>query len=314
MSAIASEEATLVAVPRARRRLGAAGLRPYLYILPVVASLGFWIYWPLLRTFFLGFYTWNLLPTTPRVWVGLGNYARVVGLQEMGIALRNTLIYVVGMLPLSVALPLGIALLTQNLGARARGVYRALIFMPMLMAPVVVATIWDWMLDPTGGLVDSLLHAVFGLGPVYWLNSQTWAIWVITAIAGWKVVGFAVLIFAAALTGVSREYLEAAAVDGAAAWQRTWHIVVPLILPSILLVVMLTVLLSAQWTFPLINVMTQGGPVNATTNIYFELWQFGFQSYNVGWASAAAVLLFLGFGVIAWGFTALMNRVAYRDS
>ncbi len=73
-------------------------------------------------------------------------------------------------------------------------------------------------------------------------------------------------------------------------------------------------LLSAQWTFPLINVMTQGGPVNATTNIYYELWLFGFQSYNVGWASAAAVLLFVAFGAVAWAFTALTNRVAYRDS
>jgi multiple sugar transport system permease protein len=145
-------------------------------------------------------------------------------------------------------------------------------------------------------------------------RDATLAIWTIVFITAWKVIGFSVLIFSAGLTGVSSEYLDAASVDGASKLQTIRHITVPLLSPTIMFMVLLTVLFSAQWAFPMINVLTQGGPRDATTNIYYLLWQFGFRTFNIGVGTAAALLFLAGFGVLAFLFTRLQERFSFHDS
>ena len=132
-------------------------LEPYLYILPAVIAVGIWIYRPLLQTIELSFYQWNMLPTAPRTFVGLQNYAQLFALPEMSRALVNTAIYMLGILPLSVLLPMAVAILTQNIGKRARTLYRMMIFLPVIIAPVVVAVVWRWILHPTNGILNNTL-------------------------------------------------------------------------------------------------------------------------------------------------------------
>ncbi|MEO0564390.1 MAG: sugar ABC transporter permease, partial [Chloroflexota bacterium] len=102
----------------------------------------------MVRTFYLSFFQWNLLPTVPKLYVGWENYSRILTLPEMQQAFWNTLIYILGILPLSVGLPLAIALITDGISGRWRNFYRAMIFVPMIMAPVVVSIIWRWILHP----------------------------------------------------------------------------------------------------------------------------------------------------------------------
>jgi len=184
----------------------------------------------------------------------------------------------------------------------------------VLLAPVIVAFIWRLLLHPAGGLVNQLLQAAFGLEPISWFRSHDLSLWTITAITGWKLLGFSMLIFSAGLTNVSRDYLEAAAIDGATRWQSIRYVVIPLMSPTIMFMALLTVTLSAQWTFPLINVITQGGPINSTTNVYYLLWEFGFRNFNIGFSSAAAVLFFVLFGAIALGATRLLDKYSFHDS
>jgi multiple sugar transport system permease protein len=287
---------------------------PYLYLLPALLSIVIWVYRPLLGTLELSVYQWNLLPTTPRVPVGLDNYRRVLTLPEMGQALVNTGIYVVGMLPFSVVLPLGIALLVQGIKGRPRGIYRAIIFTPMLIAPVVVAVVWRWMLHPLHGVLNVGLAELFGTTAINWFRSPDLAIWAIVGVTGWKLLGFSVLLFSAGLTGINQDYLDAAGVDGASGWQIARYITLPLLSPTVTFVVLLTVLLSGQWTFPMINVLTGGGPVGSTASIYYLMWELGFRSFNVGVSSAAAVLFFVAFGALALLFTRLMDRLSFYDS
>ena len=287
---------------------------PYLYLLPAVLTVGVWVYWPVAETFGLSFFEWNLLPTTPKIFVGWQNYERLLGLPEVRQALWNTLIYIVGILPLAVLLPLAVAILTEGIQGRARNIYRALVFVPMVMAPVVVAIIWRWLLNPVQGIVNTGVLAVFKLEPINFLRDETWAIWTIIFITGWKLIGFSTLIFSAAITNVDRSYLEAARLDGASEWQITCRITLPLISPTILFISLLTVLLGAQWSFVYINVLTQGGPRNATTNIYHLLYEFGFGSFAIGWGSAAAMLLFVGFGALAFVGLRLINRYAVYET
>jgi len=300
---------------RKQLRLRLAGVKPYLYLLPALLFLGFWIYKPLLETFQLSLYQWNLLPTSPRQFVGLDNFRNLLRLPDMGIALRNTLIYTVGIMPFSLLIPILIAISTDNIGRRAGTLYRALIFLPMIMAPVAVSSIWRWILHPTNGIANEWLHALLPLTePIRFFTDERWAIWSITFITGWKLVGFATLIFSAALTGINKEYIEAARMDQANRLQIIWHILLPLLSPTILFMTLMSILFASEMSFAYINVLTQGGPFNATTNVYYLLWTYGFQTFNIGASSAAAVVFFLGFGLIAVVFLRLTKRLSFYDN
>jgi len=300
--------ARMVRLRRAER------LQAYLYLLPAFALIALWVYWPAVNTFRLSMFQWNLLATTPKVPVGLNNYRNVVTLPEMGKALRNTAIYILGMLPFSVIFPLAIAFVLNELTGRMRAIYRAIIFVPVLMAPVAVGIIWEWIMAPIGGVLNRLLHALFGTGDIYWFQHGSTAIGAIIAITGWKLLGFSVLIYTAGIASINREYTEAASVDGASRWQSLRAITLPLLSPTILFMLTLSVLLSSQWTFALINVLTQGGPLDATTNIYYLLYQFGFRNFNIGFSAAAATLFFIGFGALALLFTWLSDQFSFYDA
>lgn len=300
---------------RGRRRAWSAGrLAPYFYLIPAVLAVAIWVYRPLLETVDLSFYNWNLLPTKPKLWVGLANYGRVLATPELRIALQNTALYIVGLLPFSVVAPLALAIVVNDITGRARGIYRAIIFLPVLMAPVVVAVIWRWMLHPTQGVLTQPIAALLDRPSIDWFREPLLALPAILAITGWKLLGFSFLIFSAGLAGISREYYEAAHLDGASRWNTIRHITLPLLTPTITFMVMMTVLLASQWVFPIINVLTKGGPLDATTNIYYLLYQFGFRSFDVGWSSAAAVMFFAVFALLAWLMVRFVDRFSFYDS
>ena len=187
------------------------------------------MYWPLVNTLQLSFLQWNLLPNIPQRPVGMANYASVLTLPEMGRAALNTAIYILGLLPFSVVLPLAIAILISDIGGRWRSAYRAILFLPVLVAPIVVGVVWRWLLHPTAGVLNLALSGLFGNEPIAFFRDPTLAIWAIVGITAWELLGFSVLIFSAGLTNINREYLEAAQLDGASAWQSAWFVTLPLL-------------------------------------------------------------------------------------
>ncbi|MEV2214999.1 sugar ABC transporter permease [Streptomyces sp. NPDC050997] len=301
------------AAPKAARpslpRLVLRAAPPYLYLAPALILLGIWVYRPLAQTAQLSFYSWNLLPTTPMEPVGLDNYRRMLDSPELGQSLWRTVEVIVGLLPFSIVIPVVVGLLTRQLGDRARAVYQALVFAPMLVAPVAGAAVWGWLLDPRGGVVNRATGT-----SVNWLQESGFAQIAIILITGWHVLGFAVLVVAAALSGINGDYSDAAALDGASRWQITRWITLPLLSPTLVFLMLMTVLLSAQWTFPLIDSLTQGGPADSTTNVYYLLWDYGFRSYDAGMGAAAGMLLFVGFGLVAAGLVWLSERLAFHDN
>lgn len=300
--------ATLRLARRAGRPLWPAWIAPALFLAPAFVTLGLWIYWPLAESFRLSFFEWNLLPSSDPVFVGLDNYRNLLALPELRIAAWNTVLYTLGLLPLTVLLPLVIALMTREAVGRAGPVYRAIIFVPMVIAPVVVAIVWRWLLNPDHGVVNALLREM-GLGPYRFLQDADTALWSIVFITGWKLMGFSTLLFAAAMTGIDRSLIEAARIDGATEGQVARRIIVPLVTSTTLFLTVLTLLHGAQWSFVYINVLTQGGPRNATTNLYYLLWEYGFGSFAIGWSTAAGMLLFAAFGLVAlWGLHAMKSH------
>ncbi|GAA1279283.1 carbohydrate ABC transporter permease [Streptomyces aureus] len=298
-------------VPAARapwRRRLVRGAQPYVYLAPALVLLVVWTYRPLAQTVQLSFHSWNLLPTSPMTEVGFANYERLLSTPDMGDAVWRTVLVIVGMLPFTVVVPVAVALLSRRVRGRAGAVYRAMVFAPMLVAPVAGAAVWQWLLDPRAGAVNSLLGT-----QVNWLHEAGPAQAAIIVITGWHVVGFAVLVVSAGLTGISPEYAAAAQVDGASRWQILRWVTLPLLSPTIAFLVLMTVLLSAQWTFPLVDTLTQGGPSGATTTVYYLLWDYGFRSYDAGVGAAAGVLFFIGFVLVAAVLVRISDRLSHYD-
>lgn len=300
-------EPTKVARPPLPQRLLRA-VPPYLYLAPSLALLVIWTYRPLAQTAQLSFYSWNLLPTQPARPVGLANYLRLLQLPAVGESVVRTLEVLAGMLPFTIVLPVVIGLLTRRIQGRARAVYQALVFAPVLVAPVASATVWEWLLDPNGGVLNRVLGT-----RVNWLHDTAWAQPAIIVMTGWHLTGFAVLVVAAGLANINHDYTDAAMIDGASRGQITRWITLPLLSPTLVFLVLMTVLLSAQWTFPLIDTITQGGPSGATTNVYYLLWDYAFHSFDAGLSTAAGVLLFVVFGVVAAGLVWLSEKLTVHD-
>ncbi|MET9027796.1 sugar ABC transporter permease [Nocardia sp. NPDC004168] len=293
--------------PARFRRAGRFAM-PYLYLAPALALLVVWIYRPLVQAVELSTYSWNLLPTSPMKPVGTGNYERLLDLPAFWDSVGRTGVLIVGMLPFTVLLPLLIALASRRVHGRVRTVYHAFVFAPFLVAPVAAAAVWRWLLHPGSGFVDQVLRSNRN-----WVYDVDTAHGVIILITGWQLLGFAVLVIWAGLAGISGDYDEAAQVDGASTRQIRRWITLPLLSPTLLFLVLTTVLLSPTLTFPLIDSMTQGGPAQATTNIYYLLWDYAFHSFDAGLSAAAGVLLFAGFGVIAGVLVWVSEKVAFHD-
>jgi multiple sugar transport system permease protein len=289
-----------------------AGALPWLYLLPVVLPLIVWVYEPLGEAAWLSFFEWDMLPDTAKRFVGWANYRNLLALPKLWKAVGNTVIYMLGLLPFSVVIPFAIAIYTQDLPARFRNIYRVLIFVPMIVAPVVAAAVWRWLLDPAHGLVNRLLIGA-GFEPVRFLTDPHVAIWTIIFITGWKLIGFATLIAAAANAAINPSLIEAAKLDGAGPWAIIRRVRLPLLSSTAMLLVTMSLLLGAQWSFAYINALTEGGPLGATINIYYLLWDFGFSSGAVGWSASSAVLLFVAFALLAMGLIRLSDRLSFHD-
>ena len=271
-----------------------------------------WTYSPLVQTFALSLLDWNLLPTSPQTFVGTDNYLEVMQLPEMRTALGNTVVYIFAFFVFSLVLPILIALMARQVHGRMRTVYQALIFVPFLITPVATSAVWRWLFAEQGAIATVLSGAGIEMPNVF--RDESLAIWAVVVIVGWQLLGFGVLVVAAGFAGINPDYAHAASLDGAGLGTITRRITLPLLSPTIVFLALLTILLAAQWTYPVIDILTQGGPTNSTTNIYYLLYQLGFLNFDVGISAAAGVMFFIGFGVIAVIVIELQERLSFYDN
>lgn len=290
-------------------------IKPYLFVLPAIGLILFWTYKPLLQTMQLSTYKWSMVPGTAPTYVGLENYLRLFGNKDFWPAVRNTVFYTVGMLPFSIVIPIFLAVATQDVHPVAKKIYRGIFFIPMIMAPVSVSTIFQWLFHPSNGLVNLILlnwHIVDE--GIAFFADEAFSRNVILLISGWKMIGFSSILFSSALTSVDTNYYEAAALDGSGRFRRFWDITLPLLSPTTMLMLMISVLFSSQWTFAYIDILSQGGPYGTSTNIYYLMYQFGFKDMNVGVSSAAAILFMAVFGAMAVILQAIIKRYTFYDN
>ena len=295
-------EASAVRDQLGGRANGASGLRfgfvappwrPYAYLTPLIILLGLFTYWPLIQTFYLSFMRLN--PGGAPSFVGWANYAGVFDNSQFQDAARNSLIYILASIPLKVLLPIPIAFFLCSVGPRLSAFHKTVLFIPTLLSFVVVAILWIWMLNPVAGFAQTLLTP-FGLQLPPLISNSVTAIYVVLGVSTWKILGFNVLLYLAGLASINRDPIEAMRIDGAGDGVILRHLIVPLLSPTIFFVLISTIVFAVQQVFTPIDVMTQGGPANATTNLFYIVYQYTFESFNIGFASAAVTLLFFAIG------------------
>ena len=228
--------------------------------------------------------------------VGLENYTDVLGDPTFRKAAVNTAIYVLVTVPVTVGLGLLIALGLNQGVLRLRKVFRVGFFIPYVTAIVAVAVVWRIILGTDVGLVNGLLDQV-GIDGPGWLSDSRYALGSIILMTIWRGVGLQMIIFLAGLQAIPTEYYEAAAVDGAGRWQKFRHVTLPTLRPTLLFATVVATIGLMQ-VFDEAYVMTQGGPLDATTTVLLHAYrEFGFGNY--GHTAAISYLLFLAIGILA---------------
>ncbi|HEV8638555.1 MAG TPA: sugar ABC transporter permease [Chloroflexota bacterium] len=263
-------------------------LVPYLFILPSFLFLVAFVFWPLARALYLSFTKWAMIGPPPR-FVGLNNYLRLLEDPQFSNAVANTVYYTVGSVPTGIVVGLGLALL-MNQPLRARGLLRSACFFPTVTSTVAVSLVWLYMFDVHLGVVNYLL-ALAGLPPQKWLHDPVMAMPVIVLYGLWHGVGYTMMIFLAGLQAIPSDLYEAAMVDGADRRASFRHITLPLLRPVTLFVLITSVIASFK-VFDAVYVMTRGGPGYATMPMVQYIYMTAFEAFDMGYASALAMVLF----------------------
>jgi multiple sugar transport system permease protein len=287
-----------------RRSDAAAG---WAFLTPWIVGFLVFSAFPLIFSFYLSLTKWNLMGD-PK-FVGLSNYAELFsGDSELGNTLLVTLIFTVINVSVSIFFSLILALLL-NLNIRFKGLFQFFYYVPTIMPSVVMAGCLVLMFNPQLGIINYLLKSVGVSNPPNWAGSQT-LVWVMVAVASIFTfqTGQQMLVFSAALKDVSIELYEAASLDGANAMQRFWSVTIPGIAPMMLFNVVSCTVNSFNSAFSLLYPLTGGGPGNATKVIGLLIYDKAFKSFNMGQASALAMVLFVIVGVISALQFKMMDR------
>ena len=274
----------------------------YLYVLPALCFLTVFLLWPTVYSVILSVQRWDFLSET-RPFVGLENYRGLLESGEFRNSLRVTLLFVAASVPVRMALGLGLAQLVlqeTRLNRLLRGVY----FLPVVSSSVAISLVWRWLFNTDAGLINALLMGLGGTG-VPWLINPDTALFAVIIVSVWQGLGYDVVLFIAGLQAIPKEYVEAARIDGANGWQVFRSVTWPLLTPTTFFILVVSVIGSFQ-VFAVVNVMTGGGPALGTDVLVNLLYRRAFVYFDIGRASALAVVLL----VILLVLTFLQFRVA----
>ncbi|RMF88582.1 MAG: sugar ABC transporter permease [Nitrospinota bacterium] len=273
----------------------------YFFIAPALLYFLLIYFYPLFQSFQISFYKWS--PTRSR-YVGLQMYRKVWHDPIFWLTVKNTFMLVLLSVPAIVVLALLVSILLQSIRAtKFRNLLTTCYFLPLVTSLVAAGLIWEWIYNPTYGLLNHLL-GYLGLPAQQWLSSMTQVLPSLAVINIWVRLGFAVLIFSAALQSIPQDFYDAAAIDGAGPIASFWYLTLPLLNPQIVLVSIIELIFGFK-VFDQVFVTTQGNPANASKVIILYLYENAFKWYKLGEASVMAIFLFLFLlciSVLQWRF------------
>ena len=276
--------------PRRSKQRQREIMAAYLFLAPALLLFIIFIAGPFVGALGLSFYSWDMF--TPARFVGLANYAKLLTDSSAHTALLNTAIFTISSLVLHLVIGMLLALaVNRAISGVLKYFLRTAYFFPFIMSWASVSLMWLYLLDPNFGAFNYYLGRL-GLPTPNWLQTTSLALPTLIMVDLWRTLGFTFMILLAGLSSVPPHFYEAARLDGAGPWQRFWHVTIPLMSPTLLFASVITIVGAFQIFDPMF-IMTTGGPGTATLSIVLYIYQTGFQSFQMGYASTLALLVFL---------------------
>lgn len=269
---------------QAKRRLTILG-----FLLPALAILGLFVFWPMLSALRLSFTDASGFGRED--FVGVENYVRVFTDPQILGAMGNTALYTVLFTPIAVIVALVLALAIGSPHLPFRGVFRTWLFLPFIVSLAVAAFAWQYLLDPQVGLLNYWLQT-FGVRIGNVLQDPTLAMPTVVMVAVWKNFPFYMIVFLAGLQEIPGSLYEAASIDGAGPWSRFWNVTLPLLKNTTGFVLIIATIAALQ-AFDQIYVLTGGGPYRSTQTVVMQIYQSGFKDLELGFASALSYVLLI---------------------
>ncbi len=302
-----------VEVQLARKRMRRSRIKKqggaYLFLLPNIAGFLLFTLFPLVFAIGLSFFKWSLL--TPPVFNGLSNYVQLFTRDSVfRQVLSNTLFFVFVYVPLNLVIALGIAVWLAS-RIRWKGLFRIIMFLPVLTPGVAVAIVWMLMYNRSG-IINVGLKSLFHIQGPDWLTSSVWAMPAIILMSLWYNFGYNMLIFSAGLQAIPQQLYEAAALDGSRRWSKFWHITLPMLSPSVFFALVMTLITSFQ-VFDQAFILTGGGPGASTTTLVLYTYQNAFSFFHMGYGATISTVLFFLIMAVTLGQFALQKKWVYYE-
>jgi sn-glycerol 3-phosphate transport system permease protein len=282
---------------------------PYVMILPAMIIFFLFFIIPIGYMIYLSFHDWNFV-TPDMNFIGLTNYTTLANDGRFQQVLSNTVAYTLGTVGLTIIIALFIALWLNKKGL-IYSFAQSSIFSPHIISLVSVSMLWMWIMDDSYGLLNQILNGL-GMDSVNWLTDSKMVIISLIIVSVWKSVGYYTLIFIAGLQSIPEDIYEAAALDNTSKLRKLFKITIPMLSPTIFFVG-ITSIISSFKVFETINIMTQGGPANASNTLVYYIYEYGFKFFRIGHASAAGVILLIVISIFTFIYFRLMSkRVFYQ--
>ncbi len=263
----------------------------YSFIAPNFIGFAVFTLAPMIFAFILAFLEWDGSPYNPMHFVGLKNFLRLGGDSQFAAAFKNTIIYTIATVPLTLVMALVLALLL-NQKIKGRDFFRTVSFFPYVASMVAVTAVWNMLFNPGMGPINQFLMSIGIQNPPGWSTDKDWAMTTIVLFSVWKLMGYYMIIYLAGLQGVNTELYEAANLDGCNGWQTFWNVTLPQLSPTTFFILIMLIVQCFK-VYDIVYMITQGGPGTATLVMVYDIYNKAFVNSTFGLASAEAMVLFL---------------------
>lgn len=284
----------------------------FLFLLPSIFFFVVFSYWPLLQNLYLSFFSWNMVSPN-MTFVGIENYTAVLGSEELIKILANTVVFVAIMLVLNFMLPYLFSFVLGHLIQRGQGFYRSTLFMPATLSLAVASILFLWIYNPLAGPL-SIVLSWFDLESPRWFKENWLVIFAICTIIGWKVFGYNLIVMLAAMLAVPKEMIEAAKLENASNWQIFKQIIVPMTSSTAIYVFTITVVFGLQYVLVPVNMLTQGGPDQGSSNLVYIIYQYAFVFFQTGKSAAFAIITMICYIAFLLFRTKYLEKKVYYEN
>ena len=283
-----------------------------LYLLPAGLLFLIFFYWPLLQNAYLSLFSWNMVSPNMK-FVGAENFSVIFASPELWKILLNTVLFVVIMLLLNFVLPYIYSFILGHVVTRWSSFYRSALFLPSTLSLAVASILFLWIYNPLAGPLQIVL-SWFSLESPRWFKEDYLVIFAICTIIGWKVFGYNMIVMLAAMVAVPKEMIEAAKLENASNWTIFRKIILPMTSSTAIYVFTITVVFGLQYVLVPVNMLTQGGPDQGSSNLVYIIYQYAFTFFQTGRSAAYAVITMVCYLVFLFVKNKFLEKKVYYEN